>query len=170
MLAAAGATAAPRCSQSARRHGAPARRPDTSRTDVRQSLGGVPVKGTYGFSVGTPDGPVGMPVQCSAWDDEDGLGCRDAFGCGLGEYTGPGPQDGPVAGWPGDRVGPGLWCGVGVGWPGTRAGLVEWCGPGAGWLPCWTAGSVACGLLAVTDRSGPERGGAGAATVTCASC
>ena len=120
--------------------------------------------------MGRSAGPVGMPVQCSPWDQEGGLGCPDAFGWGLGECARPGPQDGPVAGRPGDLVGPGLKCGVGVGWPETRAGLVEWCGPGAGWLPCWTAACVACGLLALTDRSGLELGGAGAATVKCASC
>jgi hypothetical protein len=112
-----------------------------------------------------------MPVQCSPWDHEgSGLGCPDAFGCGLGECTTPGPQDGPVAGRPGDLVGPGWKSGVGVGWPETRAGPAEWCGPGAGWLPCWTAEYVTDAVPGLTDRSGLELGGAGAATVTCASC
>ena len=119
--------------------------------------------------MGRSAGPVGMPVQCSPWDHEGGgLGCPDAFGCGLGECTRPGPQDGPVAGRPGDLVGPGLKRGVGVGWPETRAGLAEWRGPEAGWLPCQPAECVADAVPGVTDRS--ELGGAGAATVTCASC
>jgi hypothetical protein len=121
--------------------------------------------------VGRSAGPVGMPVQCSPGDHEgSGLGCPDAFGCGLGGCTRPGPQDGQVAGRPGDLVGPGLTCGVGVGWPETRAGLTGWRGPGAGWLPCWTAECPADAVPSLTTRSGLELGGAGAATVTCASC
>jgi hypothetical protein len=120
--------------------------------------------------VGRSAGPVGMPVQCSPWDHEGGICCPDAFGCGLGECARPGPQDGPVARRPGELVGPGLKCGVGVGWPETPAGLVEWRGPGAGWLPCWTAECVTDAVPGLTDRSGLELGGAGAATVTCASC
>jgi hypothetical protein len=124
----------------------------------------------YGCSVGSAVGPAGMPVQCSGGGHEGRLGYPDAFGCGLGEYTRPGPQDGPAAGRPGDLVGRGLKGGVGVGWPETRAGLAEWCGPGAGWLPCWTAECAADAVPGLTARSGPELGGAGAATVTCASC
>jgi hypothetical protein len=120
--------------------------------------------------VGRSAGPVGMPVQCTFGGHQGGVGCPDAFGCGLGECVRPGPQDGPVAVRPRDVVGLGLKCGVGVGWPETPAGLVEWCGPGAGWLPCWTAECPADAVPSLTARSGLELGGAGAATVTCASC
>ena len=111
-----------------------------------------------------------MPVQCSPCGHEgSGLGSPDAFGCGLGECR-PGLQDGLAAVRPGDLVGRGLKGGVGDGWPETRAGLAERCGPGAGWLPCWTAECASDAVPGPTARSGLEPGGAGAATVTCASC
>jgi hypothetical protein len=108
-----------------------------------------------------------MPVQCH---EGGGLGYPEAFGCGLGECTRPGPQDGLAAGRPGDLVRLGLKSGVGVGWPETRAGLAERRGPGAGWPPYRSAECPADAVPGLTDRSGPELGGAGAATVTCASC
>jgi hypothetical protein len=120
--------------------------------------------------VGSPAGLVGMPLQYSGWDHQGGLGYPDALGCGLGECTTPGLQDGSVARRLGDLVAPGLKFGVGVIWPGTGAGLVEWRGAGAGWLPRWPAACVTGGLLTLPGRSGSELGGAGAATVPCASC
>ena len=120
--------------------------------------------------MGSADGPDGRPVQCSPGGQEGGLGCPDAFGCGLGECTGPGPQDGPVTGRRGDLVAPGLRFGVGVSWPGTGAGLGDWSGRGTGWLLCRSAGRVAADVRTVTDRGGLALGGGGAATVTCASC
>jgi hypothetical protein len=116
--------------------------------------------------VGSPAGLVGMPLQYSGWDHQGGLRYPDALGCGLGECTTPGLQDGSVARRLGDLVAPGLKFGVGVIWPETRAGLGEGCGPGPGWLPPWPAACVADGLLALPGRSGLELGGAGAATVT----
>ena len=120
--------------------------------------------------MGSADGPDGRPVQCSPGGQEGGLGCPDAFGCGLGECTGPGPQDGPVTRRPGDPLAPGLKFGVGVPWPGAGAGLGEASGRGAGWLLGRPAGRVAEDVRAVTDRGGVALGGGGAATVTCASC
>ncbi len=52
------------------------------------------VKGTYGSRVGRPAGPAGMPVQCSPWAGEGGLGYADAVGGGLGDGHGLGLQAG----------------------------------------------------------------------------
>ena len=75
-------------------------------------------------------------------------------------------HDGPVVRRSGD---PGLKFGDGVSVPGNGAGL-ECCGRGSGWLLGWLGVCRSGGVRAAPACRGLELGGAGAATVTCASC
>jgi hypothetical protein len=112
-------------------------------------------------------------MQGSGWNqDGDGLGWADAFAVGLGERRGLGLQAGSVAPWPadGEPIGEkrGLEERAGLGSGARPAGR---CGLGDGWLLAdgiWRAEGSPAGDVA--DGCGPEPGGAGAATVTCASC
>ena len=115
--------------------------------------------------MGTLDGPAGRPVQCTG-GHEGGLGRPVGLGCGLGECPWTGAQDGPVVRRPED---PGLKFG-GVSLPGGLAGLVECHGRRSGWLLDWGAVCRPGGVRAAPVCRGLELGGAGAATVTCASC
>ncbi|HLK77575.1 MAG TPA: hypothetical protein VKU77_28495 [Streptosporangiaceae bacterium] len=116
--------------------------------------------------MGTLDGPAGRPVQCAGGDHEGGLGRPVGLGCGLGECPPTGVQDGPGLRRPGDS---GLKLGDGVSVPGNGAGL-ECCGREPGWLLGWFAACRSGGVRAAPVCRGLELGGAGAATVTCASC
>ncbi len=121
------------------------------------------------LTVGLAEAVVQSPGRCR---DGTALGCAVGRAVGSSVYPGAGLQVGLV-GWnpPGA-----VWAGVKLGngeWPDCGVGAAEcWGARAAAGRPGWDVPGVPCPFLAGERCRAGELGGAGAgaATVTCASC